>query len=262
MTRATANTRPAASRSLAPRVEVGLKASPIRRPSAPAAGDAAARILASLRAVEHERQARTADAGLRQNTHQIKLYQQRRLEASYANLLADRRHAPAVRFLIDELHGTQDVSGREAQIASVVPTLAATFPRELVETVAAFAALHALSESLDTDMARHLRSRTVTPQRYADAWRETGRPADRQRRIDLMVEIGRRMDRHTRDPLLGASLRMMRGPALMTGLGELQRFLEAGFDAFASMRGAEHFVSIIAQRETAFHTALFAADLR
>ena len=218
----------------------------------------AARILISLQAAAHERAARAAGSGLlQQRTLAIKAYQQRRFEATYQDLLADRRHARAVRFFIDELHGADDVATREAQIASIVPTLAGGFPRELVDTVAAFAELHALSESLDTAMARHLRARTVTPQRYAQAWRQTGRPADRQRRIDLLVMIGQRLERHTRDPFLGASLRMMRGPAMLAGLDELQRFLETGFDAFAAMRGAQRLVSAIAQREGLLQAALF-----
>lgn len=222
----------------------------------PASDDTQQRILADLQAAAHERTLRAADAGLRQRVQAVKVYQQRRLEASYADFLADRRHARAVRFFIDELHGPGDPTGRHAQIASIVPTLVRTFPREMVETVAALAAWYALSESLDTGLGRRLRVGTVTPQRYATAWLAEGRAADRQRQVELMLDIGHRLDRHTRDPLLIGSLRLMRGPALLTGLGGLQHFLESGFDAFAAMRGAGRLLAAIEQREQAIVAAL------
>lgn len=216
-------------------------------------------ILADLKAAGREREVRAADAGLRRSVDAVKAYQQHRFEASYADLLADRRYAKAVRFFIDELNSPQDFAEREAQIAGILPTLVHVFPREAVDTVGALVALHALSESLDTDMGRHLRHGTVTRQRYVAAWQATGRAADRQRQVELTLAIGRRLDGHTRDPLLGSSLRMMRGPALLAGLGALQHFLELGFDAFASMRGATHFLAAIDQRENALRAALFGA---
>mgnify|MGYP002147579695 CR=1 FL=1 len=106
----------------------------------------------------------------------------------------------------------------------------------------------------------HLRHGAVTRQRYVAAWQATGRAADRQRQVELTLVIGRRLDGHTRDPLLGSSLRMMRGPALLAGLGTLQHFLESGFDAFASMRGAAHFLAAIDQRENALRAALFGVE--
>ena len=224
------------------------------------AGDIEAGILADLRAAACERERHEADAALGQRVRAVKAYQRRRLEASYADFLADRRHAQAVRFFIDELHGSPDLAGREAQIAGIVPTLARSFPAEVVDTVAALAAWHALSESLDADMGRHLAVGAVTPRRYASAWRSIGRAADREQQVALMLDIGRRIDRHVRDPLLMGSLRMMRGPALLAGLSGLQRFLESGFDAFASMRGAGRLLAAMEQRESALGTALRGAD--
>ena len=54
---------------------------------------------------------------------------------------------------------------------------------------------------------------------------------------------------------------MMRKPAELAGLGELQRFLERGYAAFGAMRGgAGEFVTIVVTRERAISEALFAAD--
>ncbi len=55
-----------------------------------------------------------------------------------------------------------------------------------------------------------------------------------------------------------SSLRLMRGPAQAAGLGDLQRFLEAGFEAFGAMKGAQAFLGWIGERERALAAALFA----
>ena len=50
---------------------------------------------------------------------------------------------------------------------------------------------------------------------------------------------------------------MMRGPAQLAGLGELQSFLERGFTAFRSMRSAQAFLDTIIERERALSARLF-----
>ena len=51
----------------------------------------------------------------------------------------------------------------------------------------------------------------------------------------------------------------MRAPAAAAGLGDLQRFLESGFDTFAAMKGARDFVATVQTRETELAAALFGA---
>ena len=54
-----------------------------------------------------------------------------------------------------------------------------------------------------------------------------------------------------------SSLRLMRGPAHAAGLAALQRFLEAGFEAFAALQGAAPFMAWVGERERALAAALF-----
>ncbi len=77
--------------------------------------------------------------------------------------------------------------------------------------------------------------------------------------IGLTLEIASSLDHLTRKPLIRNSLRLMRGPARASGLGDLQRVLEAGFDAFAAMQGAQEFISIVAVRERDLCRSLFEA---
>ena len=51
---------------------------------------------------------------------------------------------------------------------------------------------------------------------------------------------------------------VLRGPAQAAGLSDLQKFLEAGFDAFSAMKGASDFLGWVGARERALAAALFA----
>jgi hypothetical protein len=218
-------------------------------------------ILQHLEAVNVERAARAADEGLAWRVTQVKVYQQARFAHTYADLLAHPRYAGASKFFLDDLYGPGDFTQRDAQFARVVPGLVRLFPHEVAATVEALTALHALSEHLDTEMARHVDAGRLDAAAYLNAWRLTGQPAGRQRQIDLMVEVGHALDVYTHRPLLRHSLHLMRVPARAAGLSSLQAFLECGFDTFRAMRGAEDFLAQIAERERALADKLFnAAD--
>ena len=66
----------------------------------------------------------------------------------------------------------------------------------------------------------------------------------RQRQLAVVLELGHALNRLTRMPGLRTMLKMMRRPAGVAGLESLQKFLEAGFDAFADMRGADEFLTL------------------
>ncbi|HEY9108425.1 MAG TPA: hypothetical protein VIN58_17255 [Roseateles sp.] len=217
-------------------------------------------LLKELRAVDAERARRAADPELEARVQALKAYQQRRFATTYADLLANPRYEAATRFFLHELYGPGDYRQRDAQFARVIPTLTRLFRAEVVDTVAKLARLHALSERLDTAMAEHLLSPDVTAREYAIAWRACGEPDARRQQIELTMAVGEALDRLTRKPLLRQSLKLMRGPAQMAGLGALQNFLESGFDTFRAMRGAGEFLSTLRHREDTLARGLFQAD--
>lgn len=214
-----------------------------------------------LRAVEAERSSRADEDGLTAKVCAIKEYQQQRFRHTYADLLRSERHGSACRFFLDELYGPDDFSQRDAQFARVVPALVKLFPKEIVDTVASLAELHALSEQLDTEMGRQLAQPGVDAASYIEAWQATGQPALRSAQIELTLDVARSLDSLTRKLLLRNGLRLMRPAARAAGLGELQRFLERGFDTFRAMNGAREFVEIVESRERALGAALFDATL-
>jgi hypothetical protein len=214
-------------------------------------------ILTHLGAVRVERAARAADAAFAERVLHLKRYQQLRFEKTYADLLIHPRFAGASRFFLDDLYGPNDFTQRDAQFARIVPALVRLFPAEVVTTVATLSALHALSEQLDSEMARNIGVVPLTASAYIDAWRATGQSANRERQIHLMLEVGHALDVYTHRPLLRHSLRAMRIPARAAGMAALQSFLERGFETFRALNGAGEFLSQIGERERAVAAGLF-----
>jgi hypothetical protein len=217
-------------------------------------------ILAHLDTVAGERAVRMADAVLNRRVDGLKHYQQARFAQTYADLLANPRYRTAARFFLDELYGPTDFTLRDAQFARVVPKLVQMLPHEVVQTVTALSALHALTEGLDTAMARQASDDEWTPADYQRAWQRTGRRKDREQQITSILLLASRLDDLTQNKLLRNTLRVMRVPARLSGLQDLQRFLEAGFDAFGAMGGAADFIGLIETRERNFMEAQFAGS--
>ena len=216
------------------------------------------RITEHLGTVSRLRALREVDAGLAHRVHEVKRYQAARFERTYADLLSNPRYQGAARFFLQDLYGPQEFADRDAQFGRIVPALVRLFPGEIVETVEQLGRLHALTEALDDALARQLPGLPADAATYAQGWQSSGRAPGREQQIALTLGIGAALDRYTRNRLLRSSLKLMRGPAQAAGLGDLQRFLERGFDAFGAMKGAGEFLAWVGQRERALVTALFA----
>ena len=214
-------------------------------------------ILELLCQVDEQRALRAADAALAERVREVKHYQHERFQHTYADLLAVPRYANATRFFLEELYGPADFTRRDTQFKRVVPALVRLFPQEVVLTVQTLGELHALSETLDTAMGRVVPPGDLDLAAYAAAWRQVGRPAEREAQIALMRRVADALDAYTRNPLLRHSLRLMRGPARLAGLPELQAFLESGFDTFRAMHGAKDFLDTIVARERLIAALLF-----
>ena len=59
-----------------------------------------------------------------------------------------------------------------------------------------------------------------------------------------------------------SSDRMMRSPAKLAGLADLQDFLERGYAAFREMKGADEFLAAVSARETKILNALFSSSAK
>lgn len=229
----------------------------------------AQQIRAAISEVERLRQDTVASPALGRAVSEVKRLQARRFAGSYADLMASGPYAAPARFFLEELYSDRDYSERDGQFARIAGAIDKLFPAGPAETAAALARLHALTEALDHRLARAWLDAGDADgdpaERYARAWRAAGSRADRETQLSEVLGIGRRMVTLTRKPGLRTLLRMMRKPASSAGLAALQHFLETGFDTFAAMGrtppGAEGFLAVVEQRESALLEALFEADL-
>lgn len=212
------------------------------------------------------RQLHRADAALGRASAEVKRFQARRFQATYSDLLHSHRYKTAAAFFLHELYSDKDYAERDQQFARIAGTIAKLFPQPVVNTAAALAQVHALTEQLDDLMAREwLKDSEAIPQsdecaRYIRCWRRVGDIAARKRQLEVVLHLGQELDHLTRMFGLRTLLKMMRGPAAAAGLNSLQHFLESGFDAFANMRGAGEFLKVIKDRETAWIHSLFEDD--
>ncbi len=223
---------------------------------------AAFRIREAMHAVSLLQRSRAGQPELEQACLEVKRFQARRFKATYADLMHNPRYKEATRFFLHELYGEQDYAQRDQQFARIASTIARLFPQMVVETAAALAEVHALTEQLDDMMARQW---LATPARgdhvrYIQCWRVVGDRPARLRQLEVVLQLGRELDRLTRMRGLRRLLKMMRTPAAAAGLSSLQGFLEAGFDAFANMKGASEFLTLIERRESDWIAALFGED--
>ena len=231
--------------------------------------EAARQIRDAVTSVAQLRQAGLATPALGAAVAQVKQLQSRRFAGTYADLLAGTEYAAAARFFLEELYSDKDYAERDMQFARIAGTIEKLFPAQVVETAVGLAELHAKTEALDQQLAQAW----LAPQaallapglRYATAWRAVGRQPDREDQLRVVLRIGAQMARLTRTPGLRMMLRMMRAPAAAAGMASLQRFLESGFDTFGEMArkpgGAERFLEIVRERESALIAALFEDEL-
>jgi len=219
---------------------------------------ASRQIRAALQQIESARSEARACAVLAGAVREVKRYQSRRFAATYQDLLTSDNAGRCARFFLEELYSERDYTQRDAQFARVAGVIEATFPESVIDLTVTLAKLHLATESLDLQMAHVWRDtpHLTDGERYARAWRALNRCAERQWQLDTVLGIGRELGKLTRKPTLRLLLKMMRQPAKVAGLGDLQRFLEGGFERFAELakrpEALKDFLSTIQLREQAW----------
>lgn len=193
----------------------------------------------------------------------LRQWQAARLRNTYADLADDPRYAQAIAFFQSDLYGGGDFARRDADLLRVVPMMARLLPVGVIACVEQAVELNALSHELDRALLARLprADSGFTVADYCRAYRRAGDFTARRRQIELIGAVGRALDRHVHKRMVRSSLALMRKPAHLAGLGALQEFLERGFDAFRTMRGADAFLAIIHERETALHDRIVTGSL-
>jgi hypothetical protein len=187
----------------------------------------------------------------------LKQYQSQRLAHTHADLLAHPNTHPAAVFFLDELYGARDLTQRDSDVERIIPTLERLMPYHTLETITNAIVLDALSETMDTLMSQRL-GINFSEADYIAAYREQTSMAQRQQQIELIESLGSSLCHLVRIPFLATTLVMMRGPAKMAKLSNLQNFLERGFTTFKAMKQPQAFVQKITERELEISCNIYA----
>src|SRR5208337_3279090 len=152
----------------------------------------------------------------------LRVWQAGRLARTHRDLLESRRFHDAAQFFLNDLYGPTDLSRHIEEVRRIVPVMTNVLPDSGLATVAHAMELNAISESLDEAMVETLgdKAETLDEATYAAAYRAIDRAEDRARQIDLIELLGMALDKLTHIHFIGMTLKLMRKPARLAGLGE------------------------------------------
>jgi hypothetical protein len=195
----------------------------------------------------------------------LRSWQTQRLESSFEHFLYDPQRRAAALFFLTDVYGDRDFSRRDGNVAKVLPMMQRLLPAAVLGTVADGIELGAVTHVLDLRMAEELQHLAPTRKRldaelYGKAYRNVGHRRMREHQIDLISGVGVGLAKAVRTPGVSMLLRLSRGPAKASGLGELQGFLERGFAAFSALGDGKAFVADIEKSERVVARRLFKGD--
>ncbi len=190
---------------------------------------------------------------LKQHIRIVSEWQSQRIGQTYDDVAAQDRYDLALAYFKDDMYGAKDYSKRDADVKKVYPIVERIMPNRLFYILVFIMELNALSMELDEAQAIELVKMgvigNITPDNYAEAYRNSARRDDRKKQIDLVLEVGSELDKLMGKNYLGGFLKISHKPAHALGLGELHEFLERGYTAFMKMKGAKEFIKVIRTRE-------------
>lgn len=184
------------------------------------------------------------------------MFQNKRLENAYKDLLQDDGMRMACRFFLDQLYCTHDVSTRDHQVERVLPKLEKLLPSAAVNTVRKVIYMDYLAETLDEGICNFINTEEweidikLQDEIYIRAFRDQGQFDLREQQILLVREVGESLRKLMRLPFLRPLMKMTRGAAQKANLEDFHDFLSQGLEAFASLEKPTLFFQIIQERET------------
>jgi hypothetical protein len=187
---------------------------------------------------------------------EVKIFQNKRLENTYKDLLQDDGMRMACRFFLDQLYCTHDVSTRDHQVERVLPKLEKLLPSAAVNTVRKVIYMDYLAETLDEGICNFINAEEweidikLQDEIYIRAFRDQGQFDLREQQILLVREVGESLRKLMRLPFLRPLMKMTRGAAQKANLEDFHDFLSQGLEAFASLEKPTLFFQIIQERET------------
>ncbi len=185
-----------------------------------------------------------------------------RMRDSYADFAQQQRYQKAVKFVLEDLFGPNDLSYRDKQLQKAKSAMLKILPNDMLATVAKAVQFTVMSIRLDMAIAKQLQLHQVSPNdlnnhHYQQALQLATDYQECLQHTEQVAAIGYEIEIVIRKPFVSTALKMCRKPAQLMGLGELQNYLERGFEAFKTMRGSDFFLNSFVEREKQCLDALF-----
>jgi hypothetical protein len=222
-----------------------------------------ARLLRDLQSSDELRHQPVAAAGLDPHLALLRQWQSDRLAQTYADLLDNKQFSAACQFFLSDIYAPRDFTQRDHDVERLHAWLSRVVPASMLKLLTDVVELNALSNALDQRLVRQLVEALgvtdrLSPELYAEGYRQCDNYADRTRQIDLIAEVVGQVGEGARHRMVGAAVKLVQGPAKRAGWLELYGFLERGYAAFRPMRDVKLFVDTIRERETRILDQIYA----
>jgi hypothetical protein len=219
-----------------------------------------------LKNLEDHRDALASENQLDPQLVLLREWQNKRLENTYFDLLADKRYRPACEFFLNDVYAPRDFSRRDHDAEQLYASLSKYLPEALLKLLADVIYLNQVSNSLDVSLLNVLKNDLgvtdrITPETYSEAYRICDNYSKRKEQIDILVLILRKAGNAARRPIAGISLRLAAVPARQTGWTDLYQFLLRGYQASRPMHNdLDFFINTIQFREMIILDKIFKGD--
>lgn len=152
----------------------------------------------------------------------------------------------AINFIITDLAGA-NISERDHDLERAAGTITRLLPLRALETAASATELNARVIEINVAICRGLLVDGNLPARiteydYCIASRKAASLEEVIDLVHLTAHIGRTLSSLVEIPLIGRTLRLMRGPARATGFEALHTFLATGYSTFRKIPDIDYFL--------------------
>ncbi|MDJ0749370.1 MAG: hypothetical protein QNJ11_07785 [Woeseiaceae bacterium] len=181
----------------------------------------------------------------------------------FSDLSVHAGYEEAIEFVVSDLSGTS-IASRDRDIERAAPLFIRLLPTRALQTLATGAEMNARVLGINLAICRQLARNgrfpdVITEDVYLPALREVATLNECIGIIRVLGELGEHLDTLVRIPLIGGTLRAMRGPAHAMGYGALHGFLESGFTTFRAIPDVPVFLDLVLGRSTEIFERAFSA---
>ncbi|MGR9092861.1 MAG: FFLEELY motif protein [Gammaproteobacteria bacterium] len=183
----------------------------------------------------------------------------------FADIYDEPGYAEALDFTMSDLAGV-GISRRDKDLERAAPAITRMLPRRALQTIATAAEMNARVLQLNISICRNLMRDGELPEpiKNYDYWvacRAASTLDECAELVHVITRLGDTLSSLVEVPMIGMTLRAMRGPAHAAGFGALQEFLETGYTTFRAIPDIQYFLKLIETRMIAVFEQIFCAPL-